>query len=164
MPVLQRGTQAEVGITGLFWIRLSSGPVFHSKSGSLCHPAHWGVMLSQQDILPPLHHPHPASTRHPLHSQKGHKSHLLPQLSRRKILARSLILIWYHCKCCHDIATGNPASRVWSYLFLTRQTTFCLVTFFCLFFSHHVFLTFGFYVQKLLEQMGDLHIYNTDYL
>lgn len=73
MPVLWRGTQAEVGITGLFWIRLSSGPVFHSKSGPLCHPAHRRVMLSQQDILPPQHHPHPASTRRPFIPRKGTK-------------------------------------------------------------------------------------------
>lgn len=73
MPVPQRGTQAEVGIRGLFWIRSSSGPVFHSKSGPLCHPAHRGVMLSQQDILPPLHHPHPACTRHPFIPRKGTK-------------------------------------------------------------------------------------------
>lgn len=46
-----------MGITGLFWIRQSWWAVFHSKSGSLCHPVPPRVMLPQQGILPPQHHP-----------------------------------------------------------------------------------------------------------
>lgn len=118
MPVLWRGIPAVVGITGLFWIRLSSGPVFHSKSGSLCHPAHWGVTLSQQDILPPQHHTHPVSTRCLFIPRKGTKP--ICFYSKPDLSVRSLILIiiqvlpqYSYRQPCH-----------WHvYRFLTWQTT-----------------------------------------
>lgn len=42
---------------GLFWIRMRWWSVFHSKSGTPCHPVHQRVMLPQQGILPPQRHP-----------------------------------------------------------------------------------------------------------
>lgn len=140
MPVLWRGTQAEVGITGLFWIRLSSWPVFHSKSGPLCHPAHRGVMLSQQDILPPQHHPHPASTRHPFSPRKGTK---LICFYTHKISVGSLILMTTSVTSPRQCWVKRPSPDKTDYIlfgyFLKKKITFAL----------HAF---GFYVQKLLEE------------
>lgn len=121
MPVLQRGAQAEVGITGLFWIRLSSGPVFHSKSGPLCHPAHPRVMLSQQDILPPQHHPHPASTKRPFVPRKGTK--LICFYAYQHTGSNSDLLTWWGVdhKCYLRWAADNLARGGWRYPFLTRQ-------------------------------------------
>lgn len=78
MPVLRRGDVGRGGHYGdFFWISPTSGPVFHSKSGPLCHPAHRRVMLSQQDILPlggrrPL--PAHSSPTLRLRSRKGHEA------------------------------------------------------------------------------------------
>lgn len=146
MPVLLRGTQAEVGITGLFRIRLSSWPVFHSKSGPLCHPAHRGVMLSQQDILPPQHHPHPASTRHPFIPRKGTKL-----ICFYRLRFQSDLWSWWvdDNKSYLSIAAGN-FGQLWVKLPFPNKDR--LHSVWWLFKIASAFLTFGFYVQKLLEQ------------
>lgn len=136
MPVPWRGIPAEVGITGLFWIRLSSGPVFHSKSGSLCHPAHWGVTLSQQDILPPQHHPHPVSTRRLFIPRKGTKP--ICFYSKPDLSVGSLILIiiqvlpqYSYRQPCHwhgDLLLPHMTDYLLLIAFLFLKLTFAFLT------------------------------------
>lgn len=132
MPVQGRGTHAEVGITGLFWIRLTSGPFFHSKSdysGPLC--------TSRGNVASTGHSSFPRTclNKASFHSQdEGLK------------LKTPTLLQPLACSIVDFVTTQASCSLVcgrWRWSSLTRKTTFCLVIcyflFVCLFcFPHHL--------------------------